>query len=437
MIELEEIRKKIYGAIKGSELEYCCYFAGGCVRDMYLKRERTDLDICVEKEEGDKLLAKILQEKGLIRKVVQYQRTETLMTKLDGYSLELSPTQIRTEMNNGKVHKIFASLQEDACSRDFTINALMIAIHNGELLDFTQKGKQDLEAKLIRACESGGKGFLRDPIRILRAVRLAVELGNFTIEQETGAEIQKKSSLLEELNPLRISRELEKILLLQSFFKVQYLIQSFQLMSHLLTELKDISLDEKTLNWLEQPELNQLIIKLESMEGRFCFLCLPFYLNRTENKSELKGNLEPLRSHHRYFSNQQNRHIDNLLDTIIVFLNEFYLKSELELSHLRKAIYKVKDDFEELWILLQCVDNYKEWISGTNSQLSKLTIELKNEMDANPFNITGTDLMQKYDIKEGKDIGIYLQRALSLWYQNPRLSMSKIMELSIKEYQGK
>ncbi|HQM79852.1 MAG TPA: hypothetical protein PKV12_03980, partial [Candidatus Syntrophosphaera sp.] len=210
-----------------------------------------------------------------------------------------------------------------------------------------------------------------------------------------------------------------------------------QLMSHLLTELKDISLDEKTLNWLEQPELNQLIIKLESMEGRFCFLCLPFYLNRTENKSELKGNLEPLRSHHRYFSNQQNRHIDNLLDTIIVFLNEFYLKSELELSHLRKAIYKVKDDFEELWILLQCVDNYKEWISGTNSQLSKLAIELKNEMDANPFNITGTDLMQKYDIKEGKDIGIYLQRALSLWYQNPRLSMSEIMTLSKKEYQEK
>jgi len=190
-------------------------------------------------------------------------------------------------------------------------------------------------------------------------------------------------------------------------------------MSHLLTELKDISLDEKTLNWLEQPELNQLIIKLESMEGRFCFLCLPFYLNRTENKSELKGNLEPLRSHHRYFSNQQNRHIDNLL------------------SHLRKAIYKVKDDFEELWILLQCVDNYKEWISGTNSQLSKLAIELKNEMDANPFNITGTDLMQKYDIKEGKDIGIYLQRALSLWYQNPRLSMSEIMTLSKKEYQEK
>ena len=44
---------------------------------------------------------------------------------------------------------------------------------------------------------------------------------------------------------------------------------------------------------------------------------------------------------------------------------------------------------------------------------------------------------QENDIKEGKDIGIYLQRALSLWYQNPRLSMSKIMELSIKEYQGK
>ena len=431
MVGLEEIRKKIYGAIKGTELEYCCYFAGGCVRDMYLKRERTDLDICVEREEGDKLLANILQEKGLIRKVVQYQRTCTLMTKIDGYSLELSPTQIRDEMDDGRVHKTFTTVEKDARSRDFTINALMIAIHSGKLFDFTQKGKEDVEAKLIRACESEGKGFLRDPIRILRAVRLAVELENFTIEHKTGTEIQKKSFLLEELNPLRISRELEKILLLQSFFKAQYLIQFFQLMSHLLTELKDISLDKKTLNWLEQPELNQLINKLESREGRFCFLCLPFYLNRIENKSELKGNLERLRSHHRYFSNRQNRHIDNLLDAIIVFLNEFYLKSELELSHLREAIYKVKDDFEELWILLRCVDNYKEWRSGTNSALSKLAIELKNEMDANPFHITGTEFMEQYQINEGKEIGIYLQRALTIWYQNPKLSMSEIMDLAI------
>ncbi|HOH82431.1 MAG TPA: hypothetical protein PKW22_03350 [Candidatus Syntrophosphaera thermopropionivorans] len=431
MIELEEIRKKIYGAIKGTELEYCCYFAGGCVRDMYLKRERTDLDICVEKEEGDKLLANILQEKGLIRKVVRYQRTETLMTKIDGYSLELSPTQIRTEMDNGKVHKTFASVEEDARSRDFTINALMIAIHSGDLLDFTQKGIKDLESRLIRACESEGKGFVKDPIRILRAVRLAAELDNFTIEEKTGAEIQKKSFLLEELNPLRITRELQKILLLKSFFKAQYLLQSFQLMSHLLSEFNNITLDEKTLNWLKHPELSKLIQTLESLEGRFCFLCLPFYLNRTDSNSELKVNLEPLISYHRYFSNKQNRHIDNLLYAIRVFLNECYLKTEMELSHLREAIHKVNDDFEELEILLQCVDNYKGWRSGTKSALSKLAIELKNEMDANPFHITGTEFMEQYQIKEGKEIGVYLQRALTIWYQNPKLSMPEIMDLAI------
>jgi hypothetical protein len=62
---------------------------------------------------------------------------------------------------------------------------------------------------------------------------------------------------------------------------------------------------------------------------------------------------------------------------------------------------------------------------------------LKNEMDTNPFLLTGTEFMHEYQLVEGKEIGYYLQRALSLWYQNPRLSMSKIMELSIKEYQGK
>ncbi|MCB5245200.1 MAG: hypothetical protein LHW61_00925, partial [Candidatus Cloacimonetes bacterium] len=245
------------------------------------------------------------------------------------------------------------------------------------------------------------------------------------------------SYLLERLNPSRISQELKKILSLKSFFKAQYLIQFFQLMSHLLTEFKDISLDEKTLNWLEHPELNQLISKLESMEGRFCFLCLPFYLKRIDNNLELIKNLEPLKSYHRYFSNQQNRHIDNLLYAIEIFLKEAYLKSELELSHLREAIHKVNEGFAELWILLQCVDNYKERISGYNSNLAKLAYKLKNEMDTNPFLLTGTEFMHEYQLVEGKEIGYYLQRALSLWYQNPRLSMSKIMELSIKEYQGK
>jgi tRNA nucleotidyltransferase/poly(A) polymerase len=353
------------------------------------------------------------------------------MTKIDGYSLELSPTQIRTEVDNGKVHKTFVPVEEDARSRDFTINALMIAIHSGDLLDFTQKGIKDLESRLIRACESEGKGFVKDPIRILRAVRLAEELDNFTIEEKTGAEIQKKSFLLEELNPLRITRELEKILLLKSFFKAQYLLQSFQLMSHLLSEFKNITLDEKTLNWLKHPELSKLIQTLESLEGRFCFLCLPFYLNRKDSNSEFKVNLEPLKSYHRYFSNKQNRHIDNLLYAIRVFLNEFYLKSEMELSHLREAIHIVNDDFEEFVILLQCVDNYKGWRSGTNSALSKLAIELKNEMDANPFHITGTEFMEQYQIKEGKEIGIYLQRALTIWYQNPKLSMPEIMDLAI------
>jgi tRNA nucleotidyltransferase/poly(A) polymerase len=437
MQSLEDIRIKIYNAIKGTELENCCYFAGGCVRDNYLKRIRTDLDICVEKQDGDALLAQVLQEKNLIQKVVKYPRTGTLKTKIDGYSLELSPTQIRTEMDNGVVHKIFASLQEDACSRDFTINALMMAIHSGELLDFTNKGIKDLEARLIRACEPEGKSFLRDPNRILRAIRLAAELEIFNLEEETSSEIRKNSYFLERLNPSRISQELKKILSLKSFFKAQYLIQFFQLMSHLLTEFKDISLDEKTLNWLEHPELNQLISKLESMEGRFCFLYLPFYLKRIDNNPELIKNLEPLKSYHRYFSNQQNRHIDNLLYAIEIFLKEAYLKSELELSHLREAIHKVNEDFAELWILLQCVDNYKERISGYNSNLAKLAYQLKNEMDTNPFLLTGTEFMHEYQLVEGKEIGYYLQRALSLWYQNPRLSMSKIMELSIKEYQGK
>ncbi len=107
-----------------------------------------------------------------------------------------------------------ATLEEDFLRRDFTINALYVALHSaqkGELID-PFHGIRDLAHKIIRTPTDPVRTFTDDPLRMLRAVRFAVRLG-FTIESETYAAIRSQASRLAIVSPERIVEEFHKILL--------------------------------------------------------------------------------------------------------------------------------------------------------------------------------------------------------------------------------
>jgi len=100
------------------------------------------------------------------------------------------------------------SLEEDLSRRDFTINA--IAIDGKEIVD-SFGGQKDLEEKLIRTVGNADERFAEDALRMMRAVRIASELG-FMIEPETMAAIQKSASSLAQISVERIRDELFRIL---------------------------------------------------------------------------------------------------------------------------------------------------------------------------------------------------------------------------------
>jgi tRNA nucleotidyltransferase/poly(A) polymerase len=123
-------------------------------------------------------------------------------------------TTFRTEENytdNRHPDKISwgKTLQEDLLRRDFTINALALD-SKFELIDLYD-GQKDLQNKLIRAVGNPDERFGEDALRMMRAVRIASQLG-FTIEQETMKAIQANASKIGHISAERIHDELMKLM---------------------------------------------------------------------------------------------------------------------------------------------------------------------------------------------------------------------------------
>jgi len=104
----------------------------------------------------------------------------------------------------------FASLEEDIRRRDFTINALLYDPLDGAVVDLVG-GREDLAARRIRTVGDPEERFAEDRLRLLRAIRLAAELG-FTIEDATFAAIRRLAPQITQVSAERIRDELLRLL---------------------------------------------------------------------------------------------------------------------------------------------------------------------------------------------------------------------------------
>lgn len=103
---------------------------------------------------------------------------------------------------------VYGSINEDAARRDFTVNALYYTTNGFFVLDFVN-GLADIDARLIRMIGDPETRYREDPVRMLRAIRLAAKL-DFTIEDGTEAPINALSHLLGSISPARLFDETVK-----------------------------------------------------------------------------------------------------------------------------------------------------------------------------------------------------------------------------------
>ena len=189
------------------------YVVGGYVRDRLLGRRSKDMDIvCVGS--GIELAQNIAGRLRPIPRVVVYKRFGTAMLKHGDLEIEFVGARKESYNYNSRKPKVESgSLEDDQNRRDFTINALAVSLNEnnfGEIID-PFGGLHHLEQKLIKTPLEPGKTFSDDPLRMMRAIRFATQLG-FTIDETTYNGIKQFRNRINIVSKERITTELEKIL---------------------------------------------------------------------------------------------------------------------------------------------------------------------------------------------------------------------------------
>ena len=183
---------------------HVAYWVGGCVRDRLMGMAPRDYDMVTD--------ATPSQVQALFpHTAVIGTAFGTVLVVEDPFTFEVSTFRGPAAPLSGSTsdHRE-AMLRADVAHRDFTINALMADPDSGRIFDFVE-GRTDLEKRLIRAVHDPKDRFTEDPLRLLRAVRFAAELG-FTIEARTEVAIRTLASNVTLASPERIHQELLAIL---------------------------------------------------------------------------------------------------------------------------------------------------------------------------------------------------------------------------------
>ncbi len=191
-------------ALRLREAGHVAYFAGGCVRDQLLGLEPADFDVATSAK-PDEITAIFKGAKGVGESFgVMLVRTggvvvEVATFRADGpYSDSRRPDSVR-----------FATPEEDAHRRDFTVNGLFMDPSSGEVIDFVG-GRADVAARVLRAIGSPHERIREDRLRMLRAARFAARFA-LEIDPRTADAIRTHASELAGVSRERIGIEIRKI----------------------------------------------------------------------------------------------------------------------------------------------------------------------------------------------------------------------------------
>lgn len=194
---------------------YQAYLVGGCVRDILLGRTPKDWDVTTNAHppQIQALFPKTVYENifGTVS-VIHEEITEPSLR-----AVEVTPYRLEAGYSD-KRHpdsvKFSEKIEDDLQRRDFTVNALAISLSQGAIKDIIDLygGMSDIKDKIIKTVGNPRDRFNEDALRMMRAVRLAVELG-FTCNKETLMALRSHNSLIQGVSAERIRDELTKIIM--------------------------------------------------------------------------------------------------------------------------------------------------------------------------------------------------------------------------------
>ncbi len=441
-IEIPQKVKNIINKFLENKAEI--YIVGGACRDLLLGRKVNDWDFTTNlpPEEMKKLFPKnsfynnnfgtfsILGKDDEIFEVTTF-RTER------GYSDGRHPDEVKW----GK------SLKEDLERRDFTINAIAIKVLDNELSIVDMfSGQKDLEKKLIRTVGNADDRFKEDALRLIRAVRIAGQIG-FSIEEKTLKSIQKNAKLINNIAGERIRDEIFKILISDKPSNGINLLKDSGLLQELMPELiNGINMTQKG-HHIDDVWTHNLKT-LDNCESKNPVTRLAALLHDVGKPKSMKGEGEKRTFHnHEVYGSRiavsigkrlklSNKELDQLFR--LVRWHMFTVQETQTDKAVRRFIRNVTLDYIDEMIAMRRADRLGSGAKETSWRwelFKKRIVEVQKQPFAvKDLKIKGDDVMEILKIKPGRRVGEVLEAIFKEVEQKPELNDREVLLEKIKKF---
>lgn len=412
------------------------YIVGGYVRDLLMKRKAsTDIDFVTE-QSGIELAQNVGKELDPKMKVAIFKTYGTAMIRYKDLELEFVGARKESYTEDSRKPEVEGgTIEDDQKRRDFTINAMAIALNKenfGELID-PFNGIEDMEKGILRTPLEPAQTYSDDPLRMMRAVRFASTL-QFRIEEKSLEAIKQEAERIKIVSMERIMVEFNKIMLSQKPSVGLRLMEETGLMKLIIPELIDLKGVEEVEGQTHKDNFYHTLEVVDNISQNTDNLWLRWAallhdIGKAPTKKFVEGTGWTFHGHEFLGSKMVKTLFQRLklpLGTDMKYVQKMVKLSSRPIalitddasdSALRRLLFDAGEDMEDLFTLCKAdittKNSKKQEKFKKNFEYVAVKIKEVEEKDqVRNFQppISGEEIMALFNLKPGREIGILKEK---------------------------
>ncbi|MEA2021417.1 MAG: hypothetical protein U9N08_02960 [Candidatus Caldatribacteriota bacterium] len=403
--------KALFIIRKLTNFGFDAFLVGGCIRDLILRKNVNDWDIATQAS-----VEEIIKSFNDFKIITVGKKHGTLLLIINQLQYQVSTFK--------SIIGIQPDLQSDLKCRDFTINSMAWNEKKG-LVDLS-KGVMDIREGIIRFTENAQDRIREDPLRMLRAIRLACEL-DFKVEKGALEGIYDHYKLLQKVSIERVRDEFIKILLSDSPGRGFRLLYRLKLLRFIMPELQKCAGIKKEYLRNNEDLFEYILNLLENLPSNIILrLCMILYfiksISKLENRKEVTTKIL-----------SRIRFKNTVIKKVNIMTQENWETIHFsEKKKIRQLASRIgMENLEDFWELSKTfiklswnTEKYKLDEIKTGENNLKEILKEKPPVSFKDLAIKGKDLIE-LGYKEGKEIKDILNELLDLVLEKPELNQKE------------